>query len=67
VPRGEADLYKDSTFPNYHYVKFAFDGKQVNATMVRLADSTADQPQWAVKDSFVVGLPGSLVATSALP
>lgn len=66
VPRGEADLYKDSAFPNYHYVKFAFDGKQVNATMVRLADSTADQPQWAVKDSFVVGLPGSLVATSAL-
>lgn len=54
VPRGSEDFYKDSSFPNYHYVKFAFDGKSVSASMVRLVDPDADKPSWETKDSFAV-------------
>ena len=54
VPRGPEDFYKDSSFPNYHYVKFAFDGKVVRASMIRLADSEADKSRWETKDSFTV-------------
>lgn len=52
VPRGPKDFFKESLFPNYHYVKFAFDGKTISASMVRLADPEAEKPRWETKDSF---------------
>lgn len=54
VPRGPQDFYRDALFPNYHYVKFAFDGRMIAASMVRLANPEADKPQWETKDSFTV-------------
>ena len=55
VIRGPEDLYKESTFPNYHYMKFAFDGKQIRASMMRVVNPLAQEPQWETKDSFVIG------------
>lgn len=54
IARTKADLYQDPGFPNYHYVKFVWDGKQLKATMFRVADSTADTPKWEAKDSFEI-------------
>lgn len=54
VTREAKDLYQGSGFPNFHYVKFTFDGKQLNATMVRLAEPDADAPRWESKDSFSI-------------
>ncbi|HWC18715.1 MAG TPA: metallophosphoesterase [Terriglobales bacterium] len=54
VPRGSGDFYKDLSFPNYHYVKFAFDGKRISASMIRLVDPEADKPKWEEKDRFVI-------------
>ena len=54
VERTGDDLYQDADFPNFHYVKFALDGKTLNATMYRLADPTAKSPVWEDKDKFSV-------------
>jgi 3',5'-cyclic AMP phosphodiesterase CpdA len=54
VTREPRDLYQDTAFPNFHYVKFTFDGRQLTATMVRLADPEADAPRWEAKDSFSI-------------
>jgi hypothetical protein len=37
IARTAADLYKDPSFPNYHYILFHFDGKQITAVMYRFA------------------------------
>jgi acid phosphatase type 7 len=52
IDRTSADLYQDSGFPNYHYVKFVLDGHTLHATMHRLADATGGT--WETKDSFDV-------------
>ncbi|HEY0796974.1 MAG TPA: metallophosphoesterase [Acidisarcina sp.] len=54
VSRTPANLYQDPAFPNYHYLKFIFDGKRLNATMYRIADPTATTFQTEVKDTFIV-------------
>ena len=54
VERDSADLYQDKGFPNYHYVRFVYDGKKLNATMVRVADPATAQPAWEVKDTFTI-------------
>ncbi len=54
VSRGPDDLYQDKDYPNYHYVKFVLRGKHLNAEMIRLADPSADQPKWEVRDRFQV-------------
>jgi 3',5'-cyclic AMP phosphodiesterase CpdA len=56
VSRTAADLYQDSSFPNYHYIRFDFDGQTLHAVMHRLADPEASQPVWQDKDSFDVPL-----------
>jgi 3',5'-cyclic AMP phosphodiesterase CpdA len=56
VSRTAADLYQDSSFPNYHYIRFDFDGRSLHAVMHRLADPEASQPVWQDKDSFDVPL-----------
>ncbi len=56
VSRTPRDLYQDPAFPNFHYVRFDFDGKALHATMVRLADPGASKPVWEKKDKFDVPL-----------
>lgn len=55
IERGAADLYQDSAFPNYSYVRIdTLDGK-LNVSMIRLADANAAAPSWQEKDHFEVG------------
>jgi 3',5'-cyclic AMP phosphodiesterase CpdA len=56
VPRDAKDLYKNAPAVNYHYIKFEFDGKSLNATMYRV-DGDADAPVWDAKDRFSVKAP----------
>ncbi len=52
IARTPADKFQDPAFPNYHYIKFAFDGKELKATMYRVQDPAAATPTFEVKDSF---------------
>jgi 3',5'-cyclic AMP phosphodiesterase CpdA len=54
IARTPADLFQDKAFPNYHYVRFEFDGKQLNAVMYRLVDPRSTPATWEKKDSFVI-------------
>jgi hypothetical protein len=54
VARTAADLYQDPGFPNYHYIKFVFDGKRLNASMYRIADPSASSLRTEVKDTFTI-------------
>lgn len=62
VERGPADLYQDSAFPNYSYVRIEqVDGK-LSLIMIRLADPSAATPAWQEKDHFEVGPVGTAAA-----
>ncbi len=52
IVRGPVDLYRDSGFPNYHYVRFVQDGNNLIGTMFRVADPDATTPVWQEKDHF---------------
>jgi acid phosphatase type 7 len=52
VDRTPADAYQDSSFPNYHYLKFVLEGNALKATMIRLADPNT--LAWEVKDTFEI-------------
>lgn len=52
IDRTPPDLYQDSGFPNYHYVKFVLNGDTLRGTMYRLADPNSGT--WEAKDSFDV-------------
>lgn len=54
VARTAADLFQDPSFPNYHYVKFIYDGKRLKATMYRVTDPAATTLQTEVKDTFTI-------------
>jgi hypothetical protein len=54
VARTPADLYQDSGFPNYHYIRFHYDGSKIDATMFRLSDKATAQPTWEAKDHFTI-------------
>jgi 3',5'-cyclic AMP phosphodiesterase CpdA len=49
IARTPADLYRDPSFPNYHYIRFDFRGKQIKAVMYRLADPKTDKLVWEKK------------------
>jgi hypothetical protein len=59
IVRGPADLYQDSAFPNYHYVRFVQEGEDLMGTMIRLADPDAAAPAWQEKDHFTVPAAGN--------
>lgn len=52
IARTAADFYQYPSFPNYHYIKFVYDGNQLKATMFRVSDPTAVTPKWEIKDTF---------------
>lgn len=54
IVRLPADLYHDSAFPNYHYVRFVLDGENMTGTMIRVADPDAAIPAWQEKDHFAI-------------
>jgi hypothetical protein len=54
VERTKQDLYQDTGFPNFHYVKFELEVDQLKATMYRLADPNAKKLDWQEKDHFVI-------------
>ena len=54
IVRGPADLYQDTGFPNYHYVRIVQDGANLEGTMVRVADPEAAAPVWQEKDHFEI-------------
>jgi 3',5'-cyclic AMP phosphodiesterase CpdA len=57
VARTPADLFQDPSFPNFHYIKFQFDGAKLVATMFRLADSSGADSVWESKDHFTIESP----------
>ena len=54
VERKPDDLYQDTDFPNYHFVEFQLKGRTLIGKMFRLADPSAAQPNWQVKDTFKI-------------
>jgi hypothetical protein len=52
IERNPTDLFRENSYPNFHYVKFEYDRDTVKAAMYRLADPAA--PAWEVKDTFKV-------------
>ena len=57
IARTTADKFQDPAFPNYHYVKFIYDGKALQATMYRVKAPEASEPAWEIKDTFVIPSP----------
>ena len=57
VDRFSSDLYRDTDFPNYHYVRFELRGDTLTGEMIRLEDYAAAKPaQWKAKDRFEITL-----------
>jgi hypothetical protein len=57
VQRTPADLYQDSDFPNYHYVRFELRGNTLLGEMIRLSDYSAPLPgRWQTRDRFEITL-----------
>ena len=54
VARTPGDLYQDPSFPNFHYIKFQYDGATLTATMIRLSDSSGASSVWEAKDHFTI-------------
>ena len=54
VTRSADDLYKNPADVNYHYIRFDFDGKQVNAVMHRVSEGPDGKILWETRDSFTL-------------
>ncbi len=54
IARTAADKYQEKSDPNYHYVKFVWDGKDVKAEMFRVKDPAAAMAEFEVKDRFTI-------------
>jgi 3',5'-cyclic AMP phosphodiesterase CpdA len=54
IARTPADLFQDPSFPNFHYIKFQYDGATLTATMIRLSDSSGASSVWESKDHFTI-------------
>lgn len=54
VERTPIDLYQRDDFPNFHYLKFTLNGKELKGTMYRLSDPTDEHPVWQARDTFTI-------------
>ncbi len=54
VERTAQDKYQSTDFPNFHYILFQLDGKQLKATMYRLALPIGATPEWQNRDNFSI-------------
>jgi hypothetical protein len=51
------DLYQDTDFPNYHYVRFELHADTLTGEMIRLEDYADLKPaQWKSRDRFEISL-----------
>jgi hypothetical protein len=57
VVRKLRDQYRDTDFPNYHYVKFVLGANHLDVDMIRVADPAALAPSWQLKDHFEIPAP----------
>jgi hypothetical protein len=58
VERTPADLYQDTDFPNYHYLRFELRANTLAGEMIRYGQGAAAEPdQWQIKDRFELTLP----------
>jgi len=58
VDRTPADLYQDTDFPNYHYLRFELRADALAGEMIRYGQGAAGDPgQWQIKDRFELSLP----------
>ncbi|MEP6884160.1 MAG: metallophosphoesterase [Gammaproteobacteria bacterium] len=57
VDRTRMDLYRNTDFPNYHYVRLELHGNRLHGAMIRLNDYDAPQPKrWQIRDRFEISL-----------
>jgi acid phosphatase type 7 len=57
IDRTPADLYRNTDFPNYNYVRFELRGQVFSGAMIRLEDSTSKNPKrWQTMDRFEITL-----------
>jgi hypothetical protein len=57
VDRTPEDLYRNTDFPNYHYVRFELRGQILSGEMIRLEDYAAAVPKrWQTRDRFEISL-----------
>jgi hypothetical protein len=57
VDRTSPDLYQNTEFPNYHYVRFELRGPTLVGEMIRLQDYAAVRPaRWRPMDRFEISL-----------
>jgi len=54
IQRSPADLYQDSAFPNYNYLRIVENGDAMEGTMIRVANPDASTPSWEEKDHFEI-------------
>jgi hypothetical protein len=54
VERGPEDQYQTTDSVNFHYILFRLEGKELRATMYRLADPAAQTPEWQSRDTFAI-------------
>jgi acid phosphatase type 7 len=55
VDRTASDLYQNTDFPNYHYVRFELREHTLIGEMIRLEDYAAPKPaRWQTKDRFEI-------------
>jgi hypothetical protein len=52
--RGDQDLYRAGTYPNFNYVVITLEGKHADAKMYRVVDPNAADKKVELKDSFVL-------------
>jgi len=63
IQRSAADLYQDSGFPNYNYIRIVENGGAMEGTMIRVGNPDASTPTWEEKDHFEI--PAAVRATAA--
>jgi len=57
IDRTPEDLYRNTDFPNYHYVRFELRGQVFSGAMIRLEDPASAKPKrWQTKDRFEITL-----------
>jgi hypothetical protein len=52
--RGDQDLYRARTYPNFHYLLITLQGKHADVKMYRVVDPDASQKSVEVKDTFTL-------------
>jgi hypothetical protein len=54
VERTPDDLYQGTEFPNYHYLKFVLQGRELKGVMYRAAQPDNPDSPFEVKDTFTI-------------